>query len=402
MKKEASELKPFAEKVEKECAALHRRKSIQTEVRNAVKRIKDTVKDGKRIEFIIARCEKIKEVLHEERIRHANETLIAISKDFSDLYKAIHPDEKIEKIKLYLHPTKNSSAQFDGELFGKANASPVAYLSESHLDTLGLCLFLALEKRENPENKILCLDDAIASVDEAHMERLYELLLQEAPHFHHVIITSHYQPLRFKFRWGILTKSQVEFLELGQWSLEGGLCLSKGPDSEVAFLRRYLKEAEDASTIAAKSGVVLERMLDFLTGIYQCKLPRNPGAEQRWTLDHYKGGLEGEKKLMPILRCDHLDEEGNVSRSVDLAPLLENIFAKLQFRNAIGCHFKELAGHFDEIGEAIGLGNATLALADAICDENNTLPDSCKDGLSWKNRGEKVTRRLYPLLKPSK
>lgn len=96
----------------------------------------------------------------------------------------------------------------------KANASPVAYLSESHLDTLGLCLFLALEKRENPGNKILCLDDAIASEDEAHMERLYELLLREAPHFHHVIISSHYQPLRFKFRWGILTQSKVEFLEL--------------------------------------------------------------------------------------------------------------------------------------------------------------------------------------------
>ena len=402
LKTEAAQLKPLSDTVDREHAALQNRRNLQTEIRQANKRIKTATDDGKRIEFIVSRGSAINKVLHDERIRHANETLDAISGDFAALYKKIHPGEQIENIRLYLHATKKSSAQFDGTLFGKNDASPVAYLSESHLDTLGLCLFLALQKRDNPSNTILVLDDAIASVDEAHMERLYQLLLDEAAHFHHVIISSHYQPLRFKFRWGILTKNNVEFLELGQWSIERGLSLAKGPDSEVVFLRRYLEEAEDASTIAAKSGVVLERMLDFLTGIYQCSLPRNPGAEQRWTLDHYKSGLTGATKLLPALRCDHLDAEGNVAKSVELAPLLEAIFSKLQFRNAIGCHFKELAGHFNEIGEAIGLGNATLALVDAICDEHDTLPDSRKDGLSWKNRGEKVTRRLYPLLKPTK
>ncbi|WP_207168691.1 hypothetical protein, partial [Thiocystis violacea] len=308
--------------------------------------------------------------------------------------------EKIETIKLYLHPTKKASAQFDGSLFGKENASPVAYLSESHLDTLGLCLFLALEKRENPDRTILFLDDAIASVDEAHMERLYQLLVDEATHFHHVIISSHYQPLRFKFRWGILTQKKVEFLELGRWTLDRGLSLQKGPNSEVKFLRQYIEQGEHASAIANTAGLILEHIFDFLTGIYQCRLPRNPGAEQRWTLDHYKGGLKGEKNLLPSLRCDHLDEQGNVTKSVDLEPLIEAVFSRLQFRNAIGCHFKDIAGYFDEIGEAITLGNATLALVEAICDEKDTLPDRRKDGCSWHNRGESVTRRLYPLLKP--
>jgi recombinational DNA repair ATPase RecF len=400
LKAEASQLKPLSETVEKEHAALQIRKTLQADIRQAIKRINAATDDGKRIEFIVKRGDAIKKVLHDERIRHANETLEAISGDFAKLYERIHKGEKIENIRLYLHPTKKSSAQFDGSLFGKDDASPVAYLSESHLDTLGLCLFLALEKRESPEKTILVLDDAIASVDEAHMERLYELLLNEASHFHHVIISSHYQPLRFKFRWGILTQKKVEFLELGPWSLERGLSLMKGPSSEVAFLRRYIEEGEDASTIAGKSGIVLERLLDFLTGIYQCSLPRNSGAEQRWTLDHYKGGLQGAKNLMPTLRCDHFDEEGNATNSVELEPLLNDIFSRLQVRNAIGCHFKELSGHFNEISEALALGNATLALVDALCDEKDTLPDRRKDGCSWHNRGEKVTRRLYPLLKP--
>lgn len=400
LKTEASQLKPLAETVKKEHDVLQVRCSLQTEIRKAVKRIEESMNDGKRIEFIIERGEAIKGVLRDERIRHANETLAAISGDFAKLYQSIHPGEKIETIRLYLHPNKKASAQFDGTLFGKEDASPVAYLSESHLDTLGLCLFLALEKRENAEKTVLFLDDAIASVDEAHMERLYQLLLDEAPNFHHVIISSHYQPLRFKFRWGILTQKKVEFLELGAWTLERGPSLLKGPSSEVRFLRRYVQEGEHASAIASTAGVVLEHIFDFLTGIYQCRLPRNPGAEQRWTLDHYKGGLKGERNLLSSLRCEHLDELGNVTKAVALAPLVEDIFARLQVRNAIGCHFKELAGHFDEIGEALALGNATLALVESICDEEDTLPDRKKNGCSWHNRGETVTRRLYPLLKP--
>ncbi len=399
-KSEASQLKPLSETVEKEHAALQIRRNLQTEVRQAVRRINAAMQDSKRMEFFIERSLAIKKVLHDERIRFTNETLEAISGDFANLYEKIHPGEKIETIRLYLHPTKKSSAQLGGSLFGKEDASPVAYLSESHLDTLGLCLFLALEKRENPEKTILFLDDAIASVDEAHMERLYELLLDEAAHFHHVIISSHYQPVRFKFRWGILTQKKVEFLELGTWSLEQGISLKKGPNSEVQYLRRYVEEGKHALAIASTAGVILEYIFDFLTGIYQCRLPRNPGAEQRWTLDNYKGGLKGEKKLLSSLRCEHLDEEGNVIKVVELSPLIDDVFSRIQVRNAIGCHYKELAGYFNEIDEALTLGNATLALVAALCDEEDTLPDRRKDGQSWHNRGERVTRRLHPLLKP--
>lgn len=397
---EASELKPLGEFAENQRSRLVRRQEIQTQLRTILARRKDTRKEHAEIGRMIQKAEEIARILRDQRIKHANDTLAAISEDFAKLYHTIHPGEQIENIRLYLHATQKNAARFDGTLFGNEELTPVACLSESHLDTLGLCLFLALQKRGNPKDTIVYLDDAIASVDEAHMERLYQLLLSEAKHFRHVIITSHYQPLRFKFRWGLLSQAKVNFIELGAWSLDRGIALAKGPNSEIKFLRKYVEEAEDAATIAAKSGLVLERVFDFLTGIYQCRLPRNPGAEQRWTLDHYKGGLQSEKKLIPALRCDHVDAGGEVTASHPLSPLLDDIFARLQFRNAIGCHYKELAGYFDEIGEAVKLGRATLALVDALCDPNDELPENQKDGLSWSNRGA-VTRRLYPLVKPS-
>ncbi|MFT6239579.1 MAG: energy-coupling factor transporter ATP-binding protein EcfA2 [Akkermansiaceae bacterium] len=396
----AGDLKPLAELVEKSQAALQLRNDLQKQIRSALKLVKDNTREGKAIDFTIQRAEAIGAILRARRIAYANTTLNSIAEDFAKLYSTLHPQEDLEKIRLFLDPKQKSSANLSGHLFGKEDASPVAYLSESHLDTLALCLFIALQKRNEPEKTILYLDDAIASVDEAHMERLYHLLLDQAQHFRHVIISSHYQPLRFKFRWGLLTNSGVDFVELGQWSLEKGITHSKGPNSEIKLLRKYVDAADDASTIAAKSGLVLERILDFLTGIYQCRLPRNPGSEQRWTLGHYHSGLKGEKKLLGSLRCDHLDDEGTVIKTAELSPLLEDIFNRLEVRNAVGCHFKELAGHFDETTEATALGNATLALVEALCDEQDTLPDRKKDGCSWHNRGNKVTRRLYPLLKP--
>lgn len=397
---EASNLKPLGEYVEAQRTQLQRRQEIQNQLRAILARKKDTRKEHAEIGRMIDKADGIARILRDHRIKHANETLASISEDFAKLYHTIHPGEEIDNIRLYLHPTQKNAARFDGTLFGNEEMTPVACLSESHLDTLGLCLFLALQKKENPKNTIVYLDDAIASVDEAHMERLYALLLAEAKHFRHVIITSHYQPLRFKFRWGLLTQAKVNFIELGKWTLKRGIILAKGPNSEIKFLRKYLGDGDDAATIAAKSGLVLERVFDFLTGIYQCRLPRNPGAEQRWTLDHYKTGMQAEKTLLPALRCDHLDGDRSIASTHALGPLLDDVFRLLQFRNAIGCHYKELTSYFNEIGEAVKLGEATLALVDALCDEHDELPDNQKDGVSWTNRGV-VSRRLYPLVKPS-
>lgn len=392
---EASKLTPLRQYVEAQRTQLQRWQEIQNQLRSILSRKKDTRKEHAEIGRMIEKAEGIARILRDFRIKHANDTLAAISEDFAKLYQTIHPGEEIENIRLYLHPTQKNAARFDGTLFGNEEMTPVACLSESHLDTLGLCLFIALQKKENPQNTIVYLDDAIASVDEAHMERLYTMLLTEAKHFRHVIITSHYQPLRFKFRWGLISQANVNFIELGSWSLERGITLAKGPNSEIKFLRKYVVEAEDAATIAAKSGLVLERIFDFLTGIYQCRLPRNPGAEQRWTLDHYKAGLQTEG-LVPLLRYEHLDETGEVIASDQLEKLLNDVFARLQFRNAIGCHYKELAGYFDEIREAVKLGKATLALVDALCDHRDELPERKSDSF-WTNRGK--TRRLYPLAK---
>jgi hypothetical protein len=336
------------------------------------------------------------------RLDHANAQLAAISDDFARLYGSIHPSEDVEQIRLYLHEAKAGSAQLDGELFGCQSVSPVAYLSESHLDTLGLCLFLALEKQSAPRNTILFLDDAIASVDEAHMERLYEMIVGEASQFKHVVISSHYQPLRFKFKWGQITRQNVDIIELGRWTLDEGIFCQRGCEREIVLLERRLQEQDDPSGIAGKAGIVHEYLLDFLTGIYRCRLPRSQGAEQRWTLADYKSGLEGGKRrLLKSMKCDHLGPDGSIVDTFLLEPLLEDVFKQLELRNMLGAHYKELAGQFDQLQEASNLGRATMSIAKALCDDDLQLPEKCRDGVSWTNAGTNVSRRLTPHIQPT-
>ncbi len=77
---------------------------------------------------------------------------------------------------------------------GQTGTPPQAYFSESHLDTLGLCVFLALAALDAPAETILVLDDVLASIDKPHVERLIEMLYAEATKFRHCIITTHYRP----------------------------------------------------------------------------------------------------------------------------------------------------------------------------------------------------------------
>lgn len=397
---EAAQLKPLSEWVAAKHSTLQK---TETHKRSLVRIANSRASVGKEygvLSKLIALAENIKEVLRSERTRYADSMLSAISEDFARIFTKIHPGENLEKIRLFVHPDKKGSAMLSGALHGREDVSPVAYLSESHLDTLGLSLFLALEKKYEPSSTLLFLDDAIASVDEAHMERLYEAILEEAAHFKHVLITSHYQPLRFKFKWGQLTKQNVDFIELGAWTLESGICFQKGCDSQIELLKRRLAEKDDPQAIAAKSGVVLEYLFDFLTGIYRCKLPRLVTAGQGWTLHEYREALEGSKKLIDALKMEHLDVAGTVVREIQLKPLISNLFSQFASRNIFGAHFNALASHFNAPAEAIRLGEAVMELVDALCDVDYQLPESNKNGSCWTNRGDNKTRCLHPLLPP--
>jgi energy-coupling factor transporter ATP-binding protein EcfA2 len=170
------------------------------------------------LDALLPRLEDALRIVEDERRRFTDDVLSAISGEVSRLYEMVHPAEGMHRIHLELDPKKRASLEIGAEFCGR-QARPQGYFSESHLDTLGLCVFLALSALDQPERTIVILDDVLSSVDDAHALRILNLLESESARFRHVIVTTHSQLLRNP------SAREYQFIELGPWSPTAGLTL---------------------------------------------------------------------------------------------------------------------------------------------------------------------------------
>lgn len=366
-------------------------------LRTSLEALTSNEKRARELETLVPRLQKTLDLVENERKKFTDDILSTISTRVGELYETIHPGEGLNKISLALEEGRRGSLQIAAEFGGKADAPPQAYFSDSHLDTLGLCVFLALAERDKPEEMLLVLDDVLASVDEPHVERIVEMIYDTIAKFRHCIVTTHYGPWRHKYRWGWLKNGQCQFVELSRWSLRKGMSQCKSiPEAER--LRAMLGDAApDHQAICAKAGVILEAILDFLTLLYECSVPRK--ASGTYTLGELLPAIEG--KLRKNLRVEHRHEDSTGAVTYNpraLEPHLVELARIAQVRNVTGCHFNALS--FDLLdSDALAFGAEVLALADALIDHEVGWPRNGKSGSYWATAGE--TRRLHPLKKPS-
>lgn len=305
-------------------------------------------------------------IVESERKNFTDTILEEIAAKVGELYEVIHPEEGMNKISLELDAAKRASLEISTEFAGQSDTPPQAYFSDSHLDTLGLCVFLALAERDMPNETILVLDDVLGSVDEPHVDRVIGMLYDEASKFRHCLITTHYGPWRHKYRWGWLKNGQCHFVELTRWSLHNGIShIRSVPEAER--LRDLLAApSPDLQSICAKSGVILEAVLDFLTQLYECSVPRRPGGV--YTLGDLLPAIDA--KLKKALRVEHKHEDAAgvvIYKEKRLEPHINELSRIAQVRNVSGCHFNALSfALLDD--DAIHFGTEVLALIDALVD----------------------------------
>jgi hypothetical protein len=369
------------------------RKFIDT-LRTSLATLKANKKGAKELETLVPRIKEAAELVAEQRKKFTDDILTAISVRVGELYEAIHPKEGLNKIVLALDAGKRASLEIATEFGGKKDAPPQAYFSDSHLDTLGLCVFLALAERDAPEDNLLVLDDVLGSVDEPHVERIIGMIYDVLQKFRHAIITTHYRPWREKFRWGVLKPDQTcHFVELGKWAFDKGISVSGAMIPEIARLKTLLTDQNpDVQAITGKAGVILEALLDFITLQYGCAVPRKQG--NAYVLSDLLHAVNG--KLLAALKVETL-AGGQVTAIAEIKPVLDEIGKIAQARNVMGAHFNSMA--FD-LYPADGIKFAKLVeqLSDALVCPEHGRPT--KDtGSYWKNGGD--TRRLHPLKKPS-
>jgi len=221
------------------------------------------------------------------------------------------------------------------------------------------------------------------------------MIYAEAQQFRHVLVTTHYRPWREKLRWGWLKQGQCQVVELAAWSPNAGPTLMRST-AEIERLRRLLADPDfDPQAACGKAGVVLEALLDFLTELFQCNLPRKPRNE--WTLGDLLPGID--KKLRKALRVEHEDPAAPSGYSShDLGPILDELTRIAQTRNVLGTHFSKLS--FDTLyaADAELFAKKVLELADLLVHSDHGWPRSNKSGSYWASA--KDARRLHPLQRP--
>jgi len=124
-------------------------------------------------------------VIYEEFVKtQKNELklfLKKISADMNVLYTYMNDTEKVEEIELIPLGDEDElvglTIQF--KFHGKIVTPPERYLSESHLNCLGICLFLMAIKIFNKTNKFFILDDVISSFDRGHRIKFAQLLIEK-------------------------------------------------------------------------------------------------------------------------------------------------------------------------------------------------------------------------------
>ena len=125
----------------------------------------------------------ISEIIYSEfsdiKKRKIQEVYNTIQEDVERYYAFLHPHESYGDIKIGVDPNKKGSTDLRMTIFGKEDKDPRSLSSEGHLDSLGLCIFLALFKKVFQDFPLLVLDDVVTTMDSRHRENVCQLLFEE-------------------------------------------------------------------------------------------------------------------------------------------------------------------------------------------------------------------------------
>jgi len=203
----------------------------------------------KRQQEILTKQQVTFQVLFADFIKKQEEALNVFLKMFStnidEYYTTMNPNEKIEDFKLVSIKDKNDDLvgiTIEYSFFNETKTPPIAYLSESHINCLGLSFFLASVKAFNKHNEFFILDDVISSFDRPHRSRFAKLLTEKFGDYQ-IILLTHEQGFFDLVASDV--KSKGWLIQDFKWSNEHGVGIEK---STTDIKERIIRKFKDKDT----------------------------------------------------------------------------------------------------------------------------------------------------------
>ena len=143
----------------------------------------------RRAQISFERAAKLQSAFTDARDNVLASIYVELSGEFTRLYRKLHSsDENHFQSKLC---QQGAALHLNVDFYGRGKHPPMAFHSEGHQDSMGLCLYLVLSERLSGDDlQLMILDDVVTSIDVEHRRELASLLADELPH-RQVILTTH-------------------------------------------------------------------------------------------------------------------------------------------------------------------------------------------------------------------
>lgn len=127
--------------------------------------------------------------LFEEFEKGAMQSVLhTLSQDINRYYTILHKQDAHEDVRLDISD-KGRGITFKLKFHNQDVDQPIKYLSDSHLNSLGLCFFLASVKHLNKSTNFIILDDVVNSIDANHRRQLIEIIRDHFQDYQFLILT---------------------------------------------------------------------------------------------------------------------------------------------------------------------------------------------------------------------
>jgi hypothetical protein len=225
-------------------------------------------------------------VAHAERARKATVQAVIdrVAAQADAYFQRIHPGESIGGLLLKIKEAGAGSLTMTGTFYGN-EADPRGFYSEGHVDSAGLCLFLAIRRLHHtlhPELALLVLDDVMHSVDGDHRRATADLIFEQFGD-HQIMITTH-DPIWFEqLKTAAWAKNRkLKPVRIAMWSVQTGPVW--GDDrSDAQWLRSPDAKTSLPADRVIRAGRLLEEMGQILCNNLSVNVPfRRDG---RYTID---------------------------------------------------------------------------------------------------------------------
>jgi hypothetical protein len=267
----------------------------------------------------------------------AQRLLDEIASTVTEYYRLVHPADADAEVTgpptIDIQRNRGGIAYLRGAFNDKAVEDPRWVYSDGHLDTVGICVFLALRRfraNQSGDSKLMILDDVVLSIDLAHARRLLEVLRD---HFndHQILIFTHNGLFA---SWVQSLLPSFERKTITGWTLEGGVKLGE-LNSASERLSRIIDASSSPNEIAQSMMTLMDEALLEARFAYQLALPAKRG-EQYTLSELWEPFCKRVKELEKALKAPLGNTQELLTKLADLP----------RVRNVLAAHDNEFAREF--------------------------------------------------------